>query len=277
MFLRSTMNDSPCIAYEIIAPNTAMLSSVPPMIARALRRIACTTNHRIIMVAKPSTVPAIQRHVRHLLRVGQRHERQVVAGARQRIDLPAIGIDDGVEARDEPDDREERQRLGGAAAVQHAEAIEQRLTRSRSENAPCILPSSSEPTLEFRKVMSSADTISVNMPRIRPLGMSFFGSADSSAASGNCSMARNSHTANGSVTSTPFTPNGNQEPPPSGSSTLRAIGADADVQRPAIEVDRRNRADPVHREDQRAPPTVTSTETRNDSSTPNRLSSRNTT
>ena len=33
MFLRSTMNDSPCIAYEIIAPNTAMLSSVPPMIA----------------------------------------------------------------------------------------------------------------------------------------------------------------------------------------------------------------------------------------------------
>ena len=33
MFLRSTMNDSPCIAYEIIAPNTAMLSSVEPMIA----------------------------------------------------------------------------------------------------------------------------------------------------------------------------------------------------------------------------------------------------
>ena len=28
MFLRSTMNDRPCIAYEIIAPNTAMLSSV---------------------------------------------------------------------------------------------------------------------------------------------------------------------------------------------------------------------------------------------------------
>src|SRR4051812_13490483 len=46
--------------------------------------------------------------------------------------------------------------------------------------------------------------------------MSFFGSADSSAARGSCSIARNNHTANGSVARMPFMPNGNQEPPPFG-------------------------------------------------------------
>ena len=45
--------------------------------------------------------------------------------------------------------------------------------------------------------------ISVNMPSMMPFGMSRFGSTDSSAASGNCSMARNSHTANGMAASTP--------------------------------------------------------------------------
>ena len=119
-----------------------------------------------------------------------------------------------------------------------------------SENAPCILPSSIEPTLEFRKVMSSAETISVNMPRIRPLGMSFFGSADSSAASGNCSMARNSQTANGSVMSTPLKPSGNQEPPPSGNSTFAPSAP-----MPMFNAQRSKsidgmRAHPEHREDQ---------------------------
>ena len=41
-----------------------------------------------------------------------------------------------------------------------------------------------------------------------PRGMSRLGSTDSSAASGSCSMARNSHTAKGSVASTPAKPNG---------------------------------------------------------------------
>jgi len=56
ILFRSTMNDRPCMAYEIIAPNTAMLSSVLPMIAPPFSEPS--TNHRIIIVAKPSTVPA---------------------------------------------------------------------------------------------------------------------------------------------------------------------------------------------------------------------------
>src|SRR6476659_9373486 len=86
-----------------------------------------------------------------------------------------------------------------------------------SVNDPCM--PSGLPMLEFRNVISNAEHMSVSMPRMSPLGMSFFGSADSSAASGNCSIARNSHTANGSVASTPFQPNGNQDPPPLASST----------------------------------------------------------
>src|SRR5687767_5571398 len=144
-----------------------------------------------------------------------------------------------------------------------------------SENAPCILPSSSEPTLEFRKVMSSAETISVNMPRIRPFGMSFFGSADSSAASGSCSMARNSQTANGSVASTPFQPNGNQEPPPSANSSLAPSAPT-----PMFSAQRSKSTDGIALTQYTArissAATVTSTETRNDNSTPNRLSSRKT-
>ena len=144
-----------------------------------------------------------------------------------------------------------------------------------SVNAPCILPSSVEPTLEFRKVMSSADTMSVNMPRISPLGMSFLGSADSSAASGNCSMARNSHTANGSVISTPLTPNGNHEPPPSGNSTFAPSAPT-----PMFSAQRSKSIDGIALTQYTAriasAATVTSTDTRNDNSTPNRLSSRNT-
>ena len=62
---------------------------------------------------------------------GHRHELQVVARARQRIDLAAIGVDDRVEARDEADHREQGQRLRRRAAVDHAEAVKQRLRRLR--------------------------------------------------------------------------------------------------------------------------------------------------
>ena len=51
--------------------------------------------------------------------------------------------------------------------------------------------------------------------------MSRLGSTDSSAASGSCSMARNSHTAKGRVARTPVKPNGNNGPLPSGSSRCR--------------------------------------------------------
>ena len=73
----------------------------------------------------------------------------------------------------------------------------------------------------------SAETISVNMPKIRPFGMSRFGSTDSSAASGSSSIARNSHTANGSAASTPLQPFGRNAPPPSGSSTSAPSGPTA--------------------------------------------------
>src|SRR5882672_2706371 len=80
--------------------------------------------------------------------------------------------------------------------------------------APCTVVLAS-PTPAFRKQISVADNISVAMP--------FLGSADSSAASGSCSIARNSQTANGSVASTPFQPNGNHDPPHSGSSTAAPV------------------------------------------------------
>src|SRR5688572_24602472 len=142
------------------------------------------------------------------------------------------------------------------------------------ENEPCM--PSALPMLEFRYVISSADTMSVSMPAMRPLGMSFLGSADSSAASGNCSMARNSHTANGSDASTPFQPNGNHSPPPSGSSTALPSGPT-----PMFSAQRSKSADGNALTQNTAriasAATVTSTETRNESSTPNKLRSRNTT
>src|SRR5688572_7334275 len=73
----------------------------------------------------------------------------------------------------------------------------------------------------------SAETISVNMPKIRPFGMSRFGSTDSSAASGSSSIARNSHTANGIAASTPAKPIGRNGPLPSGSSTSLPSGPTA--------------------------------------------------
>ena len=79
-----------------------------------------------------------------------------------------------------------------------------------------------------------AETISVSMPRMMPLGMSRLGSTDSSAASGNCSMARNSQTAKGRVASTPV--NAEREPRPVAFRQFDACRRGADVQRPAAEV-----------------------------------------
>ena len=47
MFLRSRMNDTPWNAYEIIAPNTAMLSSVAPITAPPFS--APSENHTAMM------------------------------------------------------------------------------------------------------------------------------------------------------------------------------------------------------------------------------------
>src|SRR5690349_12552984 len=143
-----------------------------------------------------------------------------------------------------------------------------------SVKAPCM--PSALPMLEFRKVISSAEIISVSIPEIRPLGMSFFGSADSSAASGSCSMARNSQTANGSVASTPFQPNGNQEPPPFSSSTLAPSAPT-----PTLSAQRSKSTCGIALTQNTArmssAATVTMTDTRKESSTPNKLRSRNTT
>jgi hypothetical protein len=49
------MNERPCIAYEIMAPNTAMFSSVPPI--NAPPASAPRRNHTDSMMPNPSTVP----------------------------------------------------------------------------------------------------------------------------------------------------------------------------------------------------------------------------
>src|SRR6185295_813172 len=96
-----------------------------------------------------------------------------------------------------------------------------------SENEPCRRPCSGAPIEALSSMIINAETISVNMPKIRPFGMSRFGSTDSSAASGNSSIARNSHTANGNAASTPFQPIGNKVPPPSGNSSNLPSGPTA--------------------------------------------------
>ena len=52
-----------------------------------------------------------------------------VARPRQRIDLPAVGEDDGVEARHQPDHGGERQGARRLNAENRAEAIEDRFAR----------------------------------------------------------------------------------------------------------------------------------------------------
>ncbi len=69
----------------------------------------------------------------------------------------------------------------------------------------------------FSHRIMKAETMSVKMPARMPRGMSRLGSTDSSAASGSCSMARNSHTAKGRQASTPMKPLGRKGPLPSGS------------------------------------------------------------
>src|SRR5688572_1307951 len=88
--------------------------------------------------------------------------------------------------------------------------------------APCTFELGS-PTPALRKEINAAEVMSVAIPAINPRGMSFLGSADSSAANGSCSIAKNNHTANGKVIKIPFQPSGNQEPPPSGSSTVAPV------------------------------------------------------
>ncbi len=53
---RRRMKEMPCIAYEIMAPNTAMFSSVPPISAPPAS--APRRNHTASMMPNPSTVPA---------------------------------------------------------------------------------------------------------------------------------------------------------------------------------------------------------------------------
>ena len=100
----------------------------------------------------------------------------------------------------------------------------QRLPRLVGVNSSIEMICSGEPIDAFRNMIISAENISVNMPKISPFGMSFFGSTDSSAASGSSSIARNSHTANGSAASTPVHPNGRNAPLPFGSSTAVPSG-----------------------------------------------------
>jgi len=74
-----------------------------------------------------------------------------------------------------------------------------------SAKAPCAVVTTPAASVTWRSIgidglkmrTRKPRAISVNMPYMMPFGMSRFGSVDSSAASGSCSMARNSHTAKG--------------------------------------------------------------------------------
>ncbi len=72
------------------------------------------------------------------------------------------------------------------------------------------------PALGFSKTIIRAESTSVPKARRMPRGMSRRGSTDSSAASGTCSMARNSQTAKGRVARTPLKPKGKSGPLPPG-------------------------------------------------------------
>ena len=55
MFRRNKMNDTPWNAYEIMAPNTAMLSSVAPIAEPAFS--APSQNHTTMITSNPNAAP----------------------------------------------------------------------------------------------------------------------------------------------------------------------------------------------------------------------------
>ena len=189
-------------------------------------------NQMISMMARPDERAGDHGEMRRL--VGPMRDREPareIARPRQRIDLAALGVDDRVEAGDQADHRDERQ--------DHDARCRRRSRGSRRAAARARLPSANEPTPAtegFSSRIMKAETISVNMPRMMPFGMSRLGSTDSSAASGNCSIARNSQTAKGSVGEHAGDAEREER-----AVALRQLdrlpsGPDADVQRPAREV-----------------------------------------
>ena len=88
-------------------------------------------NHTTSITASPTRPPAIKRNVRRLvLAVGHRQEMREVARPRQRVDLPAVGEDDGVEACHQPGDGDQGARASPSLdAENRAEAVEDRLAR----------------------------------------------------------------------------------------------------------------------------------------------------
>ena len=104
---------------------------------------------------------------RLVARMGDRQEAREIAGAAQRIDLPALGEQDGMERRQEPDTGDQRQHLcevqpGGA------EAVEQRLARGAEPEAPGA-------TEGLSHTIEAAETKRVSRPTMMPRGMSRLG------------------------------------------------------------------------------------------------------
>ena len=75
------------------------------------------------------------------------------------------------------------------------------------------------------------------MPSMMPFGMSRLGSTDSSEASGNCSIARNSQTAKGIGGKDAVAAEGQERPVPVRQRHRRPVGIDADVHRPLAEIE----------------------------------------
>ena len=134
-------------------------------------------NQTISITARPSNAAGHQRHVRRLARaVRHRQEVREVARPRQRIDLPSVGEDDGVEAGDEPGHGDEREHLGEVDSVDGAEAVEQRLARGAEREGAVACRRASVTARDrdrrLKKSTRKPRAISVNMPSMMPFGMS---------------------------------------------------------------------------------------------------------
>ena len=175
-------------------------------------------------------------------RMGDRQEAREIAGARQRIDLPPLGIQDGVEGGHQSDAGDQRQQSSPGPSPKTA----RKPSSSGSPETPSLKAPGATDGLSHR--IRPAETSRVTRPAMMPRGMSRLGSRDSSAASGSCSMARNSQTAKGRAAKAPFRPNGSSGPPPWGSSMAAPSGP-----APMLRAWRLNSAtgsadDPEHRE-----------------------------
>jgi hypothetical protein len=171
------MKATACMMYEIMAPKTAMFSRLPPMTAAPFsapqvepesehdRQCQCRTGHHG-QVGCLAPAMGDGKHCREIPRTTER------------VNLPALGKNDGVKTGDETKHGYRRQCLGDAFAIDGLEAVQQGFPGG----GQLVEPTPATDGLSQR--IMNAETISVKMPARIPRGMSRAGSMDSSAANG---------------------------------------------------------------------------------------------